>query len=180
MNCYGLHIVLRYELELALLEQGLPVAELPERWNQRFAELLGQRPDSDSNGCLQDIHWAEGLFGYFPSYALGHLISAQLNEAMQRDLGSLPELIAAGQEQQLRQWLAARVWPLGRSVNGEQLVQQVSGEPLSAAPFLRYLEEKSSACSVLSLGELMQGAVIQPIDRIALGLLQQLQDSLQS
>ena len=139
---YGLHIVLRYELELALLEQGLPVAELPQRWNQRFAELLGQRPDSDSNGCLQDIHWAEGLFGYFPSYALGHLISAQLSEAMQRDLGSLPELIAAGQEQQLRQWLAARVWPLGRSVNGEQLVQQVSGEPLSAAPFLRYLEEK--------------------------------------
>ena len=75
---YGLHIVLRYELELALLEQGLPVAELPERWNQRFGELLGQRPDSDSNGCLQDIHRAEGLFGYFPSYALGHLISAQL------------------------------------------------------------------------------------------------------
>jgi len=139
---YGLHIVLRYELELALLEQGLPVAELPERWNQRFAELLGQRPNSDSNGCLQDIHWAEGLFGYFPSYALGHLISAQLSEAMERDLGSLPELIASGQEQQLRQWLAARVWLLGRSVNGEQLVQQVSGEPLSAAPFLRYLEEK--------------------------------------
>ena len=82
------------------------------------------------------------MFGYFPSYALGHLISAQLSEAMQRDLGSLPELIAAGQEQQLRQWLAARVWPLGRSVNGEQLVQQVSGEPLSAAPFLRYLEAK--------------------------------------
>ena len=139
---YGLHIVMRYELELALLEQGLPVAELPERWNHRFAELLGQPPDSDSNGCLQDIHWAEGLFGYFPSYALGHLISAQLSEAMERDLGSLPELIASGQEQQLRQWLAARVWPLGRSVNGEQLVQQVSGEPLSAAPFLRYLEEK--------------------------------------
>ena len=68
--------------------------------------------------------------------------SAQLSEAMERDLGSLPELIAAGQEQQLRHWLAARVWPLGRSVNGEQLVQQVSGEPLSAAPFLRYLEEK--------------------------------------
>ena len=139
---YGLHIVLRYELELALLEEGLPVAELPERWNTRFAELLGQRPESDSNGCLQDIHWAEGLFGYFPSYALGHLISAQLSEAMQGDLGPLPELISAGQEQQLRQWLAAEVWPLGRAVNAEELVQQVSGEPLSAEPFLRYLEEK--------------------------------------
>jgi len=139
---YGLHIVLRYELELALLEEGLPVAELPERWNTRFAELLGQRPESDSNGCLQDIHWAEGLFGYFPSYALGHLISAQLSEAMQGDLGPLSELISAGQEQQLRQWLAAEVWPLGRAVNAEELVQQVSGEPLSAEPFLRYLEEK--------------------------------------
>ena len=89
-------------------------------------------------------------------------------------------MIAAGQEQQLRQWLAARVWPLGRSVNGEQLVQQVSGEPLSAAPFCVIWKRKSSVCSALSLGELMQGAVIQPIDRIALGLLQQLQNSLQS
>ena len=142
---YCLHIVLRYELEIALLEQGLPVAELPEHWNRRMQELLGLNPPSDAQGCLQDIHWAEGLFGYFPSYALGHLISAQLAEAMERDLGgsgSIELAIAAGEEAHLRQWLERQVYPLGRSVNAEELVEQVSGVPLSAVPFLTYLRKK--------------------------------------
>jgi carboxypeptidase Taq len=139
---YCLHIVLRFELELALLEGGLPVADLPGEWNRRMVELLGLRPASDSEGCLQDIHWAEGLFGYFPSYALGHLISAQLAEAMERQIGSIEAHVAAGQEQALQQWLAAHVWPLGRAVNGEELVEQVTGERLSATPFLTYLEAK--------------------------------------
>ena len=139
---YGLHIVLRFELELALLEQDLPVEELPEQWNRRMQELLGVQPANDAEGCLQDIHWAEGLFGYFPSYALGHLISAQLAEAMEGDLGPIAGRVAAGDEASLRHWLAERVWPLGRGVNGEELVQRVSGSPLSAAPFLRYLRTK--------------------------------------
>ncbi len=139
---YCLHIVLRFELELALLEGGLPVHELPAEWNRRMGELLGIRPSSDSEGCLQDIHWAEGLFGYFPSYALGHLISAQLAEALQADLGPIEERVAAGEEARLRNWLGRRVWPLGRSVNGEGLVEQVTGKALSAEPFLAYLTEK--------------------------------------
>jgi carboxypeptidase Taq len=139
---YCLHIVLRYELELALLEQGMPVQELPQRWNQRMQELLGIRPASNREGCLQDIHWAEGLFGYFPSYALGHLISAQLSEAMERAIGPIEGAIAAGEESRLRGWLAETVWPLGRSVNGEELVERVSGAPLSAEPFLAYLRCK--------------------------------------
>ncbi len=139
---YCLHIVLRYELELALLEQEMPVEDLPQQWNQRMQDLLGLQPQTDSEGCLQDIHWAEGLFGYFPSYALGHLISAQLAAAMEADLGDLEALVAAGAEPQLRSWLAERVWLLGRRLNGEELVQQVSGQPLSAAPFLRYLRGK--------------------------------------
>ena len=139
---YGLHIVLRFELELALLEEGMPVDDLPQQWNQRMRDLLGITPASDAEGCLQDIHWAEGLFGYFPSYALGHLISAQLSEAMEADLGGpggLERCVARGEEAELRGWLAQRVWPLGRRVNGEQLVRQVSGAPLSAEPFLRHL-----------------------------------------
>ena len=124
---YALHIVLRFELELALLEQDLPVEELPEQWNQRMGELLGLVPPTDREGCLQDIHWAEGLFGYFPSYALGHLISAQLSEAMAAEIGPIEERVAAGDEAALRAWLARQVWPLGRSVNGEELVEQVSG-----------------------------------------------------
>ncbi|MEX1315970.1 MAG: carboxypeptidase M32 [Synechococcaceae cyanobacterium] len=139
---YGLHIVLRYELELALLEQDMPVAELPAAWNQRMEELLGIRPASDAQGCLQDIHWAEGLFGYFPSYALGHLISAQLAEALEAEVGLIETTVAAGEEAALQAWMARHVWSLGRSVNGAELVERVSGSPLSAEPFLRYLEHK--------------------------------------
>jgi len=142
---YCLHIVLRFELELALLEGGLPVQELPQHWNARMRDLLGLQPSTDREGCLQDIHWAEGLFGYFPSYALGHLISAQLAEAMAAELGSLEARVAAGEAVELRRWLADHVWPLGRLVNGEELVQRVSGRPLSAAPFLGYLRAKLEA-----------------------------------
>ncbi|TVS03546.1 MAG: carboxypeptidase M32 [Cyanobium sp. PLM2.Bin73] len=139
---YGLHIVLRYELELAMLEQEMPVAELPAAWNGRMQELLGIRPASDAEGCLQDIHWAEGLFGYFPSYALGHLISAQLTETLEADIGPIERHVDAGEEAALQGWLARHVWPLGRSVNGAELVERVSGRPLSAEPFLGYLEHK--------------------------------------
>lgn len=139
---YGLHIVLRFELELALVEQGLPVSELPELWNRRMGELLGIRPERDAEGCLQDIHWAEGLFGYFPSYALGHLISAQLAESMECQLGPIESAVGAAEESRLQHWLSENVWPLGRSVNGEELVAQVTGAPLSASPFLRYLSGK--------------------------------------
>jgi carboxypeptidase Taq len=139
---YTLHIVLRFELEQALLEEGLPVLELPAAWNRRMEELLGLTPPNDREGCLQDIHWAEGLFGYFPSYALGHLISAQVSETMEAQLGPIENLVAAGEAARLRGWLDEQVWPLGRSVTGDQLVERVSGAPLSAEPFLRYLEEK--------------------------------------
>jgi carboxypeptidase Taq len=139
---YTLHIVLRYELELALLEGDLPVADLPGEWNRRMGELLGVTPAHDGEGCLQDVHWSEGLFGYFPSYALGHLISAQLSEAMEADLGPLEDAISKGEEWQLRDWLSRKVYPFGRSVNAEELVEQVSGKPLSSLPFLRYLEAK--------------------------------------
>jgi len=139
---YCLHIVLRFELELALLEQEMPVEELPKQWNQRMQELLGIQPQTDSEGCLQDIHWAEGLMGYFPSYALGHLISAQLSETFEQTNGSIQALISAGDELQLQAWLGQTVWPLGRSVNAEELVEQVTGRPLSAQSFLTHLRTK--------------------------------------
>ena len=139
---YCQHIVLRFELELALMEQDMPVEDLPHQWNQRMGELLGIQPQTDSEGCLQDIHWAEGLMGYFPSYALGHLISAQISETFEMENGSIQALISAGDELKLQAWLGKTVWPLGRSVNAEELVQQVTGCPLSAQPFLTYLAAK--------------------------------------
>jgi len=142
---YCLHIVLRFELELALLEQDLPVEELPQQWNRRMQDLLGLQPPTDAQGCLQDIHWAEGLFGYFPSYALGHLISAQICETLEQAHGSMDGLISAGDEGAMRAWLRQSVWPLGRSVNADQLVERVSGRPLSAQPFLTHLRAKLAA-----------------------------------
>ena len=139
---YCLHIVLRYELELALLEGDLPVEDLPGHWDRRMGELLGIRPADAAEGCLQDVHWSEGLFGYFPSYALGHLIAAQLAEAMEGEIGPIEDRLAAGEDGALLEWLRAQVHPLGRSVTGEGLVMRVCGAPLDSAPFLRYLETK--------------------------------------
>ena len=139
---YCLHVLLRYELETDLLEHHMPVAELPKRWCDRMARYLDTTPAHVGEGCLQDVHWSEGLFGYFPSYALGHLISAQLAEAMEAGIGPIEAHVAAGRENQLLDWLRRHVHPLGRRVNAEQLVEQVTGCPLSADPFLRYLESK--------------------------------------
>jgi carboxypeptidase Taq len=144
---YCLHIVLRFEMELALLEQDMPVEELPKQWNQRMQDLLGIQPPTDTEGCLQDIHWAEGLMGYFPSYALGHLIGAQISETFEQENGSIQALISAGDELQLQDWLGKTVWPLGRSVNAEELVEKVSGSTLSAQPFLAYLRTKVAELS---------------------------------
>jgi carboxypeptidase Taq len=88
------------------------------------------------------VHWSEGLFGYFPSYALGHLISAQLSEAMAAELGPIEDQISAGEEGAILAWLGRNVWPLGRRVNGEQLVEQVTGRPLDSQAFLTYLQDK--------------------------------------
>ena len=157
---YCLHVLLRYELETDLLERHMPVAELPERWSAHMARYLDITPAHVGEGCLQDVHWSEGLFGYFPSYGLGHLISAQLAEAMEGEIGPIEEHVAAGGESRLLDWLRRHVHPLGRRVNGEQLVQQVTGRPLSAEPFLRYLEAKLE--QLLASPSLRLSAVAQP------------------
>jgi len=139
---YGLHILIRTDLELALLEQGLEVDALPSEWNRRYGELLGVTPADDAEGCLQDVHWSEGLFGYFPSYLLGHLISAQISEAMETAIGAPEEHVRRDDLQPVLSWLRETVHPIGRAHNAEQLVASVTGRPLSSAPFLRYLEAK--------------------------------------
>ena len=139
---YGIHILIRTDLEIALLEKGLAVQDLPGEWNRCYQELLGVRPMNDAEGCLQDVHWSEGLFGYFPSYLLGHLISAQLSEAMATSIGAPEEHVERGDVEPLLAWLREHVHPLGRSVNAEQLVERVCGRPLSTDAFLGYLENK--------------------------------------
>ena len=116
--------------------------DLPGQWNSRYHELLGVTPADDAQGCLQDVHWSEGLFGYFPSYLLGHLVSAQLSEAMTATIGSPEEYVRRGDLSVMLGWLRDNVHPIGRALNAEQLVEKVSGRPLSSDPFLNYLEAK--------------------------------------
>jgi carboxypeptidase Taq len=139
---YPVHIMLRYELEKKILEGSLPVADLPEAWNANLEQRLNIRPTNDVDGCLQDIHWAVGHFGYFPSYVLGAVIAGQLNEAMRAALPKLDEEIAAGQFGGVMDWLRDNVHGVGARLPVQDLIKQATGKPLTAAAYLRYLESK--------------------------------------
>ena len=139
---YPVHIMLRYELEKKILEGVLPIADLPEAWNANLEQRLSIRPASDVEGCLQDIHWAVGHFGYFPSYALGAVIAGQLNEALRVERPSLDSEIAAGQFGGVMGWLRDNVHGVGARLPVQELMKQATGKPLTAAAYLRYLEAK--------------------------------------
>jgi len=139
---YPVHIMLRYELEKKILDGALPVADVPEAWNANLEQRLGVRPSNDVEGCLQDIHWAVGHFGYFPSYVLGAVIAGQLNEAMRAARPGLDEEIAAGQFGGVMDWLRDNVHGVGGRLPVQALIKQATGHPLTAAAYLRYLEAK--------------------------------------
>ncbi len=136
---YPLHIVLRFELELALIEGELAVADLPVAWREGMRRLLGVEVPSDALGCLQDVHWSAASFGYFPSYALGCLIAAQLWEALEVELGSREEDLRAGEVGPIQRWLGARVHRHGRRLDTTELVEHATGRSLEIEPFLRYV-----------------------------------------
>jgi carboxypeptidase Taq len=136
---YPLHIVLRFELEHALIEGDLAVADLPGAWREAVKRLLGLEVPSDSLGCLQDIHWGAGSFGYFPSYALGCLIAAQLWEAMEEQIGSRADDLRRGEVREIQRWLAEHVHRFGRRLDTIPLVEQATGSGLTVEPFLRYV-----------------------------------------
>ena len=136
---YPLHIVLRFELELSMIEGALDVADLPEAWREGMRRLLGIEVRSDAEGCLQDMHWGAGSFGYFPSYALGCLIAAQLWEQIERELGSREEDLRYGEVAPIQRWLAERIHRHGRRLDTAELVSGATGRPLEIEPFLRYV-----------------------------------------
>ena len=139
---YNLHIYLRFELEVELLEGRLSVRELPERWNEAVEEYLGVTPPDDAQGVLQDVHWSGGMFGYFPSYMLGNLYAAQIMAAAQRAIPDLWEKVRAGELYPLREWLREEVHARGRLLEPEELLKKVTGEGPSPRPFLTYVKEK--------------------------------------
>jgi carboxypeptidase Taq len=136
---YPLHIILRFELELALINGELAVTDLPAAWNDGMRRLLGVEVLSDALGCLQDVHWGAGSFGYFPSYALGCLIAAQLWEALQAELGPREEDLRRGDVAPIQQWLAEHVHRHGRRLDTIPLLEHATGQGLQIEPFLRYV-----------------------------------------
>jgi carboxypeptidase Taq len=139
---YTLHIQLRYELEKQLLEGKLAVRNLRDAWNASMDQRLGLSPSSDLTGVLQDVHWAVGSFGYFPSYALGAVMAAQFYEALRVAVPDIDEQIARGEFAGLIGWLRENVHGQGARVSAQELLKQATGKPLSAASALRYLESK--------------------------------------
>jgi len=139
---YPVHIMLRYDLEKRILEGSLPVRDLPEAWKAGLDERLGLRPANDAEGCLQDVHWAVGSFGYFPSYVLGGFIAAQLYETLRSELATFEAEIAAGRFAGLFDWLRRNVHGVGASMSAQELIKNATGKTLSAAPWLRYAEAK--------------------------------------
>jgi carboxypeptidase Taq len=135
---YPLHIALRFELEVALIEGTLAAADLPAAWNDGMRRLLGVEIADDRDGVLQDMHWGSGAFGYFPSYALGCLIAAQLWEQLEADLGTQDDALHAGDVSAIRSWLADRVHRHGRRLDTEPLVARVTGRGIDAEPFLAH------------------------------------------
>lgn len=141
---YNLHIMLRFELEVDLLEGRLTVSDVPDAWNDRMHTYLGLTPPDDSRGALQDIHWSLGTFGYFPTYTLGNLMSVQLFESAASSIGDLHEQISRGQFGSLLAWLRDNVHRFGRARSASKILSDACGSPLSAAPWLKYIRTKYS------------------------------------
>jgi carboxypeptidase Taq len=139
---YHLHIVIRYEIERDLIRGDLAVEDVPDVWNDKYEEYLGIRPDTDAAGCLQDIHWSHGNFGYFPTYSLGSAMAAQLYAAADDDIDDLEGSIAAGDFESLHEWLTEHVHRHGARYETNELVERATGEPFTADAFVEYVQGK--------------------------------------
>jgi len=142
---YNLHIVLRFELELALIAGDLAPADVPAAWNEKFQKMFGLTPPDDRQGCLQDIHWSMGGIGYFPTYTLGNLYAAQFMNQARHDLPGLDDDFRHGNYSPLTQWLNQKIHQPGRRWRANDLCRRVTGEPLSHRPLVEYLRGKYGA-----------------------------------
>ncbi len=141
---YNLHVMLRYEIEKQIFNEGLEVDKLPEFWNSMFKEWFGIDVPNDTLGCLQDIHWSMGAFGYFPTYTLGNLYASQLLQSMSNDLGDIDLIIESGDWSKMLDWLRPRIHQQGSKWTPSELIEKATGMPPSPEPFLQYVEEKYS------------------------------------
>ena len=159
---YNLHIVLRTELEMRLIEGTLEVGDLPAAWTEGMHRLLGVEVTDDAHGVLQDIHWAVGSFGYFPTYTVGNLMAAQIWHALRGDLPGVDEQLAAGDFSDLREWLRDNIHRHGRKYSPRELLRRVTGEALRVDPFVSYLGDK-----LVDVGAIAAAAVPDSARQIA-------------
>ena len=139
---YNMHIILRFELEQELIDSRLAVRDLPDAWNARMHEYLGVEVPDDARGVLQDMHWAGGSIGYFPTYSLGNVMSVQIWERAREDLGDLDERFEHGEFGDLREWLREHLYAMGRKFTPQETIERVTGSRIDARPYVRYLREK--------------------------------------
>ncbi|AIQ47898.1 peptidase M32 [Paenibacillus sp. FSL R7-0273] len=139
---YNLHIIIRYEIEKLIFNEGLEVKDLPKTWNAKYQEYLGITPPSDALGVLQDVHWSGGDFGYFASYSLGNMYAAQMLNTLRKELPEFDSLIAEGNLIPIKEWLTDKIYRFGKSLTPSQIIEQVTGEPLNPDYLADYLETK--------------------------------------
>lgn len=140
---YPAHVILRYELERDLMEGRIEVADILALWDTKMQQWLGLSTKGNyQNGCMQDIHWTDGSFGYFPSYTLGAMYAAQLRFALERELGNMGELIAAGRLPEIFAWLGRHIWSQGSRYGTDELVSRATGEALNPHWLRRHLEQR--------------------------------------
>jgi len=141
---YNLHIFVRFEVENLMLERKVQLADLPELWNTKMEEYLGVRPDDDANGLLQDVHWSSGYLGYFPTYSLGNILSAQFFQQAVSELPDIPAQIEGGEFAPLLDWMRTNIHAHGAKYTPAELVERVTGGPIRTEPFLDYVRAKYS------------------------------------
>jgi len=141
---YCLHIIIRFEIEQELIPNRIMVKDLPEIWNQKYKDYLGVNIENDSEGVLQDIHWSGGDFGYFPTYALGNIISGQLLDTVQKSISDWKDQISRGNFQNVKKWLVENVHQQGDLYDPPVLIKRITGEKMNSKPYLEYLDKKYS------------------------------------
>lgn len=139
---YALHVIIRYEIEKSLFNDEIAVKDLPQIWNDKYEKYLGIRPANDGEGVLQDVHWAGGSFGYFPSYALGYMYAAQFKQAMLKDIPHFDDLLSTGDLRPLQQWFTEHVHQYGKTKQPLEILQDATGEGLNASYLIQYLTDK--------------------------------------
>jgi len=139
---YNLHVIIRFEIERDLFSDKISVNELPEVWNQKYADYLGVKVENDSEGVMQDTHWASGLYGYFPSYALGNIYSGQITAAITKDLPDWRNQLALGKLNHVNEWLKRNIHSQGNLYDPAELIKKATGRNLNSEPYMQYLNEK--------------------------------------